>query len=643
MDKMSSYSGGSSPRSKPEADTYEKGDNSSYDDNYGAEAIEEPPETPALGNPFRGMEKEELIRHSSKPFWWRLRMMCISVVLLGWLALLITVVALVLIYPRCRDPDMRSWWQNETMYRVYVRSFSDSNGDGIGDLKGLESHLDHIRDLGANTISLSPVYQSDDIDSDFNVIDHMAIDRNYGNMSDFESLLKAAHDRGMHLLMDFIPNHTSDLHQWFINSSKTSDRDNDFRNFYVWTDTPTNWRSVYNNGSWKTSDVRNQAYLHQFLPSQPDLNLRSSQVQEKLEEILKFWLTKGVDGFYIRNSGFMFEDYDLRNEKKSSTNNSSDPTEYSYYDHTMTYGLSEVYDMLSRWRTLVEEFSNTTERILMADARGNMDMIMTYYGHYDRDGVNIALNEVFLPEHGICGAPCVRKYITDWLSNLPKHHWANWVIGADDSARLGSRFNESYIRAFLMTAMLVPGTPIIYYGDEILMTDINVTSESWTREQSMRGLMQWENKTDGGFCSARSCSSSPWLPADGKFRTNNVKDKSKFAGSIISYFKNLTSLRQERTFLIGEFTTAITDDSIFSFVREFDGLTGYLIAINFSHEEQTRDFYTSHDSIEKAATVEFTTGNDVSYNMEDNVDTRSITLGGFQGVVVSWDYVAKEL
>ncbi|XP_033732800.1 maltase 2-like [Pecten maximus] len=641
---MSFYSGRSSPRSKPEVDSYEKEDQSSYDDNYGAVAVDEPPETPALGNPFRGMEKEELLRHSSKPFWWRLRVMCISVVLLGWLALLITVVALVLIYPRCRHEDMRRWWQNETIYRIYVPSFSDSDGNGIGDLKGIEAHLNHIHDLGAHTVSLSPVYQLDDVDSDFNVIDHMAIDRKYGNMSDFESLIKAAHDRGMHLVMDFIPNHTSDKHQWFINSSLTSNRTNDFRNFYVWADMPTNWRSVYNNDSWTPSDLRSQHYLHQFLSSQPDLNLRSSQVQEKLEEILRFWLSKGVDGFYIRNSGFLFEDYDLRSEKNSSTSNSSDPNEYSYYDHAMTYGLPEVYDMLSRWRTLMEEYSNTTERILMADVRGGLDKIMSYYGHYDRDGVHIALNEVFLSEHDICGAPCVRKYITDWLSQLNGHQWANWVIGADDSDRLGSRFNESYIRAFLMTAMLIPGTPIIYYGDEILMsnTDIN-NSEPWKREQSMRGLMQWENSTDGGFCSARSCPSPPWLPSDGKFRTNNVKDNIKSAESVINYLRNLTSLRREKTFLVGEFTTAITDDSIFSFVREFDGITGYLVVINFSHEEQTRDYYLSHGSIEKAATVELTTGSDVGYYPEDDIDTRSITLGSYQGVVVSWDYVAKEL
>ncbi|XP_069120290.1 alpha-glucosidase-like isoform X2 [Argopecten irradians] len=639
---MSIYSGRSSTRSKPDADTFEKEEQSTYDDNYGA--VEEPPETPALGSPFRGMEKEELLRHSSKPFWWRLRVMCISVVLLGWLALLITVVALVLIYPRCRDQDMRSWWQNETIYRVYVPSFSDSDGDGIGDLKGVESHLDHIRNIGAHTVSLSPIYKFDhDVDSDFNIIDHMTIEKSYGNMSDFESLLKAVHERGMHLVLDFIPNHTSDKHQWFINSSTSSDRDNDYRNFYLWTDIPTNWRSVYDNSSWTNSSQRNQNYLHQFLPSQPDLNLRSSQVQEKLEDILRFWLSKGVDGFYIRNSGYMFEDYDLRDEKKSGDTNSTDTTEYSYYDHIMTYGLPEVYDMLSRWRTLVEEYSNTTERILMADVRGGLDKVMPYYGHYDRDGVHIALNEVFLPEHDICGAPCVRKYITDWLSQLPDHQWANWVIGADDSDRLGSRFNESYIRAFLMTVLLVPGTPIIYYGDEILMTNTDISSEPWEREQSMRGLMQWENTTDGGFCSAGSCTKPPWLPSDGKFRTNNVKDNIKSAESVINYLRNLTTLRRELTFLVGEFTTAITDDSIFSYVREFDGLTGYLVIINFSHEEQTRDYYTSHGSIEKAATVELTTGNDVSYYPEDDIDTRSITLGGYQGIVVSWDYVAKEL
>lgn len=603
------------------------------------------------GAPFRGMGKEELLKHSSKPLWTRLRMICISIVLLGWLALLVTVVALVLIYPRCRPADARAWWQKEVIYRVYVQSFKDSDGNGVGDLKGVESKLDYIKNLGFNTISLSPFFQSDGFDSDFNIINHKEVDTRYGNLDQFKSLIKAAHDKGMYLILDFIPNHTSDKHDWFIKSRESSAHTNLYRNFYVWTDVTSvsNWRTVYNNLSWtQYSTGRNQSYLHQFLYNQPDLNLRSSQVQDELENILRFWLELGADGFFVRNSAYLFEDYDLRDEVKSTTSQSTDLNAYDYYNHTLTYALPEVSDMLSRWTSLVMDFGkqNKTEKFFMADIKGDITQIMNYYGMFGRDGVHIAANLDFIDKTS-CDGDCINTFVSSWMDNLPDKRWASWMSGNEDSSRFGSRFSESYMKAFNMLMMLLPGTPIVYYGDEINMQNLKSVSSpgAWSQRQVMRGLMLWNNDTDGGFQSGVTCPAlgclMPWIDVQDSNATAEYQQAT--TGSMLNMMKNLTKLRQHDSFVYGYYARALQNKNVFSFVMEMDGKNGYLVAINFGDRDVTNDYTGSHSSIQNPSTVELTTGSDVGYSVGDEVSTNSITLKKHQGIVLSWPFAAKEI
>ncbi|KAJ8307399.1 hypothetical protein KUTeg_015483 [Tegillarca granosa] len=424
------------------------------------------------GAPFRGMGKEELLKHSSKPLWTRLRMICISIVLLGWLALLVTVVALVLIYPRCRPADARAWWQKEVIYRVYVQSFKDSDGNGVGDLKGVESKLDYIKNLGFNTISLSPFFQSDGFDSDFNIINHKEVDTRYGNLDQFKSLIKAAHDKGMYLILDFIPNHASDKHDWFIKSRESSAHKNLYRNFYVWTDATSvsNWNA------------------------------------------------------------------------------------YDYYNHTLTYALPEVSDMLSRWTSLVMDFGkqNKTEKFFMADIKGDITQIMNYYGMFGRDGVHIAANLDFMDKTS-CDGDCI-----------------NTFSGNEDSSRFGSRFSESYMKAFNMLMMLLPGTPIVYYGDEINMQNLKSISSpgAWSQRQVMRGLMLWNNDTDGGFQSGVTCPAlgclMPWIDVQDSNATAEYQQAT--TGSMLNMMKNLTKLRQHDSFVYGYYARALQNKNVFSFI-----------------------------------------------------------------------------
>ncbi|XP_048728393.2 alpha-glucosidase-like isoform X2 [Ostrea edulis] len=586
--------------------------------------------------PFRGMGKEELLQHSSKPFWRRLRMICISIILLGWLALIITVVALVLIYPKCKSPDSRTWWQNEVVYRIYVRSFKDSDGNGVGDLDGVTSKLDYIKDLGVGVISLSPSYEDDGSDGDFHLMNHMKIDDAVGGDQALNRLITQAHEKGLKIILDFIPTHTSDQSDWFRWSQEAKYRNDSYRNVYVWTDTPTNWKSMYGGSAWNESSVRTgEHYLHQFLHNQPDLNVRSPQVKEKLNEILVYWLNKSVDGFYIRNSAYMFEDYDLRDEPKLQY---ADGDDYGDYDHKYTKNLPEIYDMFARWRTTMDEHMN---RVLMADPdpTSSVKDMVKYYGHFQRDGVQLPIRKRSFPSN--CGGKCIGKYVSDWMNNLPSGRWPTWLFGDETTERFASNHNESFIRSFAMLTMLLPGTPVLYYGDEINMMDLATLtpSSNTSRLQPMRGLMQWDDTPNGGFTN----SSMPWLPLGADHQTNNVKNQSAKGDSLLSFFKNLTTLRKEDTFRIGEYYPAAVDDNVFSFVREFDGKKGYLVAINFASVPQKRDYTKFHSTIQSTASFDLTTGGSESFDSDIDVDTSDLTLGPMQGVVVSWDFVAKEL
>jgi len=604
-----------------------------YSTTNGVDVLEEKRAVPV--KPYRGMGKEDLLHFSSQPFWKRMRMACVGIIVLGWIALIITVVALVMAYPKCRDPGSRSWWQTEAMYRIYVPSFKDSDGDGIGDLKGVESKLSYIQDLGENVISLSPFYKTNTgatfaEGNDMAITDHKDVGPEYGTLQDFSDLVTAAHDKGMYVVVDFIPGLTSDQHPWFVNSS-TGVRAQ--KNFYVWTNSTNNWKSIYDGTAWTANATRAESYLHQFDSSTPDLNLRSAQVQQELESILTFWLDQGVDGFNVRDAAYLYEDFDMRDEplKAGAPTGSNN---YTDYDHIYTSNQPEVYGILARWRTLLRSYNKTTtDKLLMTGLDGGLDA-EELYGDCDRSGVQMPLNTGAATLGMSCDGACIRSYVDDWMSQLTSGRWANWVTGDDTMPRMASRFNRSFIQPFTMLTMLLPGTPVLYYGDEIYMQDARPgTGNQWARQQPMRTLMQWENATNAGFCNS-TC--NPWT---GVGDTSNSNADS--GSGLTSLIKELAALRSEPSFHVGDYVNAIRDGSVFSFVREFDGETGYLVAINFGPNSESRDFSSSHSTVQSEVIVTYSLRSD--YAADDEVESDGLTLGPYGGLVVSWDYMAKEL
>ena len=256
-----------------------------------------------------GMSKEELMKYANDPFWVRLRMFLFVLFWVVWFAMLIGAIVIVAIAPKCPATSSLPWYQKTTIYQVYVRSFKDSNNDGEGDLKGLISKLDYLSDIGVQTLILSPIYPSEMRDSGYDVTNFTDIDPRYGTLEDFDKLVEELHNenRNMKVIIDFIPNHTSNRHPWF-NASLSSDPK--YKDYYVWHNgingsnsgqpgVPNNWRSVFGGSAWTWSDERKQYYYHQFLPSQPDLNLRNPDVRQELKEVLQFWLRRKVDGIRI--------------------------------------------------------------------------------------------------------------------------------------------------------------------------------------------------------------------------------------------------------------------------------------------------------------------------------------------------------
>ena len=240
------------------------------------------------------------------------------------------------------------WWENAVIYQVYPLSFKDSNGDGQGDLKGISEKLDYFTELGVNALGLSPIFPSPMADGGYDISNYTAIDKTFGTMKEFEDFLKEAHEKGFKIIMEFVPNHSSNKHPWFEESKKSNDTSNKFRDYYVWHDgagrnssgkdqPPNNWISVFGGSAWTYDNTRKQYYLHQFHKEQPDLNLRNDEVKEELKKVLKFWLDKGVDGFRVNATQFLLEDESFKDEPEKGNYNMSDPT-YDMLDHTLTYG-----------------------------------------------------------------------------------------------------------------------------------------------------------------------------------------------------------------------------------------------------------------------------------------------------------------
>ncbi|XP_063158910.1 amino acid transporter heavy chain SLC3A1 isoform X3 [Candoia aspera] len=439
--------------------------------------------------PYAGMPKEVLLQFSTQARYRITREILFWLIIAASLVLVAATVTIIAMSPKCLG-----WWQASSIYQIYPRSFKDTDKDGNGDLKGIQEKLDHIQYLNVKTVWITSFYKSPLKDFGYGIEDFQDIDPIFGTMKDFEDLVAAIHDKGLKVIMDLIPNHTSDKHKWF---QLSRNRTGKYTDYYIWHDCahvngtttpPNNWVSVLGYSSWQYDVVRKQCYLHQFGREQPDLNFRNPNVQEEMHDIIQFWLGKGVDGFSISTVKFLLEATHLRDEPQvNKTLPPDNITAYSelYHDYTTTQ--VGMHDIVRSFRHTMNKFSSEPGRYrFMATeaAESNIEETMMYYGTSFIQEADFPVNLYLMNMEAVSGND-ISELIGLWMKNMPQGKWPNWMAGDSNTARISSRIGKEYINVINMLLLTLPGTPVSYYGEEIGMED--ATSE--TKNHQCNGMI----------------------------------------------------------------------------------------------------------------------------------------------------------
>jgi len=468
------------------------------------------------------------------------------------------------------------WWQTDVIYQIYPRSFLDRNGDGIGDLRGIAARLDYLVDLGVGAIWISPIFASPMADFGYDISDYNSIDPLFGTMADFDALMKAAHDRDLKVILDFVPNHTSDQHPWFQQSRAS--RDNPRRDWYIWRNpaqpgvAPNNWLSEFGGSAWEFDGLTGQYYYHAFLTRQPDLNWRNPAVRSAMHEVLRFWLRKGVDGFRVDVIWHLVKDDQYRDNPINPQFRLGDPPNRRLVP-LYTTDRPEVHDLIAAMRRVIDEFD---DRVLIGEIYLPIERLIAYYGR-DLSGVHLPFNFSLIGARW--QAQSIAKLIDEYEAALPPGGWPNWVLGNHDRPRIASRVGPDQARVAAMLLLTLRGTPTIYYGDEIGMQQVpippeqirdplekNVPGQGLGRDGA-RTPLQWDGGKFAGFATV-----TPWLPVAANYAQQNIAEQSRNPGSIYRLYQRLLALRREQPALRrGSYRPISANGDLLLYTREFEG------------------------------------------------------------------------
>jgi alpha-glucosidase len=448
------------------------------------------------------------------------------------------------------------WWRSGVIYQVYVRSFADSDGDGVGDLQGVIDHLDHLAWLGIDAMWLSPISPTPNADWGYDVSDYTDVDPELGDLERFDRLVAEADARGIRVILDFVPNHTSDRHPWFLEAR--SDRAAPRRDWYVWADPgpggspPNNWMSSFGGPAWTFDVPSEQYYLHNFLPEQPDLNWWNEDVRRAFDEIQRFWYDRGVAGFRIDVANGLVKDRDLRDNPPVTD---EDHPRIRALGLRPVYNLnrSEVHDVFRTWRKLAEAYR--PPRLLLGETWVlDLDSLMRFYGDGD-DELHLAINFPFLFADLGAGT---RAIVESTEALIHPVAWPAWGGSNHDAGRFPTRWcggDEQKIRTSLLLLLTLRGTPLLYYGDEIGMEDVAVPRDRlrdpvgirrWPEDPGRDGArtpIRWTAEPSGGFTRPGV---EPWLPMGGP-KSANVADQRADPGSVLRLCRDLIALRRARS------------------------------------------------------------------------------------------------
>jgi alpha-glucosidase len=486
------------------------------------------------------------------------------------------------------------WWQRAIVYQIYPRSFKDSNDDGIGDLPGIAQRLAYLKELGVDAIWLSPINPSPQRDFGYDISDYISIASIFGTMEDFDRVLAAAHDHGLKVLLDLVPNHTSDQHPWFHTSR--SSRADPKRNWYIWRDPrpgggpPTNWLSQFGGSAWEFDDTTGQYYYHAFLREQPDLNWWNPEVREAIHHVMRFWLERGVDGFRVDVIWQLLKDRQFRNNPINPDWKPGQPPSERLIP-LYTADLPEVHGIIGELRRVVDEFD---ERVLIGEIYLPIEKLVAYYGR-DLKGVHLPFNFALLSAPW--SARSLAALVDEYEAALPDGGWPNWVLSNHDRPRIAARVGREQARLAAMLLLTLRGTPTVYYGDEIGMSQVELAPEQVRDplEHNIPGVgigrdgartpMQWDGSSYGGF-SRRE----PWLPLSPDYRAVNVVNQMQEQTSMFNLYRRLIAVRRAMPALtIGSYRPVRAQGDMLLFMREH-GHDRILVALNFSAKGVAVDF-----------------------------------------------------
>jgi alpha-glucosidase len=512
-----------------------------------------------------------------------------------------------------------AWWQRGVIYQIYPRSFNDSNNDGIGDLQGILSKLDYLNTLGIDAIWISPFYPSPMADFGYDVANYTDVDPMFGDLATFDKLVAEAHKRNIKVIIDYVPNHSSNQHPWFLESR--SSRDNPKRDWYIWKDAkpdgslPNDWDSMFGGAAWTWDEVAKQYYFHQFAPEQPDLNWRNPEVRQAMLDVLRFWLKRGVDGFRMDVVYMIWKHPDMPDHFPA--NPSSQPT-----TQNPAYNYPGIHDVLADMRAIMDEYNAIgIAEVWLPVAERN-----AYFAAFE-----MPFNFDFLGygERNKWDAAFFRDTVNTYDSQLPEGEWGNYVLGSHDVQRLASRYgSEARARVAAMLLLTLRGTPTLYNGDELGMVNGDIQEHEVQDPQGKnlgvamtrdvcRTPFQWDNTPYGGFSKVET-----WLPVNDDYPTRNVAVMEQDEKSILNLYRQLIAYRKAHESLaIGSYEALESPEGTFVYLRQY-GDEKHLIALNFTSEAKTI-------TLPFAGTIVLSTGLDRQGAVDKNV-----TVNADEGIVI---------
>lgn len=513
----------------------------------------------------------------------------------------------------------RPWYQDAVFYEIYPRSYGDANGDGIGDLKGITEHLDYLKELGIDAIWITPCFPSPQVDFGYDVSDYQAIAPEYGTLADYDRLEAEAKKRGIRIIFDFVVNHTSDRHPWFVEarSSRTSPK----RDWYVWRDgkraangqlePPNNWNSGFGGSAWQWDPKTSQYYYHFFYVQQPDLNWRNPAVEQAMLDVTRWWYRRGISGFRLDAVDRLYEDPQLRdNPLLPGTNAFGQRNEDELYDRN----LPEVHDAMRALRKVADAH----DAVLIGETwTTDVAQLKGYYGQHD-DEINMPMDLMFIGLGGIPGTNRQRLDARVFRAHVAAMEaageWPVYVVGNHDTRRVATRFDDGRHRDQIAKAigalqLTLRGTPILYYGEELGMTNNDPTRREdvrdpigrrgWPKEigrDGERTPMQWTSGPNAGFSTgatgaAVAPAKAPWLPVPASAATHNVASESRDPASVLGLYRAVLQLRRREPALrAGSYAALDTANAdVMSYLRR-RGDDAVLVAINMSAQPRTVAF-----------------------------------------------------